>query len=493
MKQKQPNILREVQGNKVFPVYLLCGEESFLIEGTLKQMIETLLPPDARDFNLTYLDGANVSVRDILSHVEVYPLMSERRVVVVSDSPLFAQTRRRGTSPATVIRTAMRHETDDVKKCVTSIAKLIGVSTLQIANEHPDFNTALQDMSDDMGDALTEEARTFFKRLPKLATQLEGTSQSSSQDKGGADDAARLLEWLQGSLPKTGVLIFTVKGDVSEKHPLAKAIQEVGRYVTFAPLEAGNSINRDPLYKKVVEKFETHQKKISPRAFALLRNRTGGDMRTIAEAINKIIDFVGDKHQIDEQDVRNMVTQTTFDNIFDLTDAIAKRATGRALKSLHEVLAGGHEPIVLNAAIASQFRFALQAKLISQRNGKPIGGRMSFPDFTKNVFQPLADELADLLPKSATYNILKKNPYVAYKLFQTLHAFTADELMNALEKILEADLQLKPGTGTFDATYILEQGRLKIVSPVKEAKPLEAICILEKLVCDICTTPKRRR
>ena len=55
-------------------------------------------------------------------------------------------------------------------------------------------------------------------------------------------------------------------------------------------------------------------------------------MHTVAEAINKIVNFVGDKRQIDEQDVRNMVTQNTFDSIFDLTDAIGKRSIGQALK-----------------------------------------------------------------------------------------------------------------------------------------------------------------
>ena len=37
MRQKStnppPNILREIQADKILPVYLLCGEENFLIEG----------------------------------------------------------------------------------------------------------------------------------------------------------------------------------------------------------------------------------------------------------------------------------------------------------------------------------------------------------------------------------------------------------------------------------------------------------------------------
>ena len=91
MKQKPtnppPSILQEIQKNKIFPVYLLCGEESFLIEGTLKQMLNHLLTPDTRDFNLTFLEDANITIREILSQADVYPVMSDWRVVIVRDAP----------------------------------------------------------------------------------------------------------------------------------------------------------------------------------------------------------------------------------------------------------------------------------------------------------------------------------------------------------------------------------------------------------------------
>ena len=460
---KPINILREIEGNKVSPVYLLCGKETFLIEGTLKQMLDKLLSSETRDFNLAFLDGNVASVKEILSSVNIYPIMSDWRVVVVNDFPGF-KTQKRSTSPLTVIRNAMQIESEDVQKCVTETAKLLGVSTQQIADQHSDFNSAIEEISETLASGLTEDVQAFLKRLPQLASQLEVDSENSTS----GDDADLLLEWLQEDLPETSVLIFTVKDEVRENNRFAKAIQKVGRYVSFDPLEKGGSLSRDPLYKKVVEKFSTYNKKITPRAFEQLRNRTGGDMHMIAEAINKIINFVGDKPQIDETDVRDLVTQSTFDRIFDLTDAIGKRSTRQALKSLHEVLASGQEPIPLTAAIASHLRLTLQAKLIVNRKElKPIGRQVRFENFTKNIFQPLAEEIGDLLPQSATHNIMKRNPYIAYKIFQTLHAFTTEELMIALEKTLEVDIQLK--TTPFDAELLLEQ-----------------------LVYDICNSSKRR-
>lgn len=451
MKEKPANILREIEGNKISPVYLLCGKETFLIEGTVKQMLDKLLSPDTRDFNLTHFDGNTASIRDILSSVEVYPVMSEWRVTVVDDFPAF-KSQKRTTSPLTTIRNVMQIETDDVEKCVTDTANLLGVPTEQIANGHPDFNNAVEEISETLGDGLTEDVRSFLTRLPQLASQLSTHSESKKSN----DDADLLLEWLQDDLPKTSVLIFTVKDEVSERNRFAKAIKEVGKYVSFDPQERKGSLNQDPLYKKVVDKFASYNKKITPRAFDQLRQRTGGDMQRIAEAINKITNFVGDKHQIDEADVRNLVTQSTFDRIFDLTDAIGKRSPRQALKSLRELIMSGQDPFPITAAIASHIRLTLQAKLIAEKKGlRPIGRQTRYESFIKNVFQPLSEEFSDILPQSASHNIMKRNPYVAYKIFQTLHAFTTEELMRALEKTFEVEIQMK--TTTVDGELLLEQ------------------------------------
>ena len=467
MKQKPttppPNILREIQNDKVLPVYLLCGEENFLIEGTLKQMLDHLLTPETRDFNLTFLEDTNITIREILSQVDLYPVMSKWRVVVVRDAPFFKNQQR--TAPITILRNAFKIEITDPQKSISTLAKLLEVSAEQVAENHFNFRNAMNSLMDELGTKLTDEERGFLERSPQIAQQLD-TYAAEADD---TDDTALLLEWLQGDLPKNSVLIFTVRGAVNERNRVVKAIEAAGRYRSFDPLEAGQSLNRDPLYKKVSEKFAEFDKQITPRAFSQLRGRTGGDMHSVAEAINKIVNFVGDKRQVDEQDVRNMVAQNTFDGIFDLTDAIGKRAIGQALKSLHEVLASGQEPIPINSTIARQFRFALQAKLIAERKKlRNVHSRMPFRDFTANIFQPLAEEVGSALPKTATHNILKQNPYVAYKIFQTLNAFTVDELVIALEKSLDADAQLK--TSTSDAT-----------------------CILEQLVCELCRTPSERR
>ena len=67
------------------PVYLLYGEEDFLIEEATDAILEAALTKDERGFNLDVLYGSDSDARDIASHASSFPMMAERRVVVVRD------------------------------------------------------------------------------------------------------------------------------------------------------------------------------------------------------------------------------------------------------------------------------------------------------------------------------------------------------------------------------------------------------------------------
>ncbi|MBM2840373.1 MAG: polymerase subunit delta [Bacteroidetes bacterium] len=71
--------------NKISPVYLLYGEEDFLTEEGTDLIVKSALTPDQQDFNLDIMYGSDADARDILSHASSFPMMSERRVVVVRD------------------------------------------------------------------------------------------------------------------------------------------------------------------------------------------------------------------------------------------------------------------------------------------------------------------------------------------------------------------------------------------------------------------------
>ena len=72
------------------PVYLLYGEEDFLATEAMHAIIDAALTPDERGFNLDVMNGGEADAREILAHASSFPMMAERRVVVVRDADKFS-------------------------------------------------------------------------------------------------------------------------------------------------------------------------------------------------------------------------------------------------------------------------------------------------------------------------------------------------------------------------------------------------------------------
>jgi len=67
------------------PIYLFYGDEDFLIDECVKAIIESVLDPSEREFNLDVMDGSWVDVKDVVSHASSFPMVGKRRVVVVKE------------------------------------------------------------------------------------------------------------------------------------------------------------------------------------------------------------------------------------------------------------------------------------------------------------------------------------------------------------------------------------------------------------------------
>lgn len=79
-------------GKKQFsPVYLFHGEEDFLIEEATEAVIDAALEPEQRGFNLDKMYGSDADPREVVSHASSFPMMAERRVVVVRDAEKLGQ------------------------------------------------------------------------------------------------------------------------------------------------------------------------------------------------------------------------------------------------------------------------------------------------------------------------------------------------------------------------------------------------------------------
>jgi DNA polymerase-3 subunit delta len=75
------------------PVYLLHGEEEFLLEMALTDILDALLPVDLRALNLDVVGCGEVDGREIAARASSLPMMGDRRMVVAKNIELSERTR----------------------------------------------------------------------------------------------------------------------------------------------------------------------------------------------------------------------------------------------------------------------------------------------------------------------------------------------------------------------------------------------------------------
>lgn len=68
------------------PVYLLYGEEEFLNDEGAQAIIDAALPGGGHEFNLDVVSGNEADARDIVSCALSFPMMTDRRVVLVREA-----------------------------------------------------------------------------------------------------------------------------------------------------------------------------------------------------------------------------------------------------------------------------------------------------------------------------------------------------------------------------------------------------------------------
>jgi DNA polymerase-3 subunit delta len=79
-------IENDIKNNTYSPVYLFMGEEEYYIDYLTKLIINNSLQDHEKDFNLNILYGKDTLISDIISISKQYPVMSERKLVVVKEA-----------------------------------------------------------------------------------------------------------------------------------------------------------------------------------------------------------------------------------------------------------------------------------------------------------------------------------------------------------------------------------------------------------------------
>jgi DNA polymerase-3 subunit delta len=74
---------KRIKRNEFFPIYLLYGTESFLINETKQLLIQEVLDQEDMEFNLSSFDLAETPIEVALEDAETLPFMGERKLILL--------------------------------------------------------------------------------------------------------------------------------------------------------------------------------------------------------------------------------------------------------------------------------------------------------------------------------------------------------------------------------------------------------------------------
>ena len=83
---KYSEFLNQIEKGKLFTVYHFTGEEDFLKREALEKLIQLLIEPSLKSFNLDFLQARGVKAEEIINLCATLPFGSRKRMVVVYES-----------------------------------------------------------------------------------------------------------------------------------------------------------------------------------------------------------------------------------------------------------------------------------------------------------------------------------------------------------------------------------------------------------------------
>ncbi|WP_321532229.1 DNA polymerase III subunit delta [uncultured Desulfuromonas sp.] len=174
------DLKKTISANKLPPLLFLYGEEAFLLEQSLKHLLNTAVDPATRDFNLMVLSGKDTDPALVMDTARTFPAFAERRVIVIKQAQDLSAAALDALLPyieepvAECCLVFCANRIDKRKKFFQSFKKtgeLIEFKPL-FANKIPAF---VRDQARQFGKQFSEDGLSLFcKRVGTNLTEIHG-------------------------------------------------------------------------------------------------------------------------------------------------------------------------------------------------------------------------------------------------------------------------------------------------------------------------------
>ncbi len=443
--------LESIKKGKIHPVYLLYGEEEYLIREALEEMSAAIVPEADRELNLFAMSGGPDETDRLCSTLVLPPLLSGRKLVVVRDTHLF-------------------HSRETVSHLIKSIREQLDKNPRKAAAAFLTFldmtGWKLEDLRDGGWKSVRDEEwtrlvegdgkddrETWLPRVIDLCTGLQKETRAAKQDE------QHLEALLRHRLPPENHLILVAEA-VDRRKKLFKVISELGVVLYFPKVKA-EAKQKERVTEQVRGLLSEGGKRMAPGAWDALGKKTGFQLRESVQAVEKLIVFAGEKTTIDEADVEAVVGKSKEDTVFQLVAAMTEKNLSAGLDVLRELILQGVPYLMILAMIGREIRHLLQAKLLI-RSGLLKGFRadMEYGEFQRKIHPSLKDMAVKGVKKDM--GLVNQHPYAAYQALKSSRRFTYEELLSYLDQLVQIDISLK-STGR-DERLLIERLLISVCS-----------------------------
>ena len=257
-----------------------------------------------------------------------------------------------------------------------------------------------------------------------------------------------------------GVRLLVSAGNVDKRRVFYKALDKLGRIESFAGWSANDRDWAEQAEAWGRKALRERHKEISDEALAELVGRVGPHSRQLDNEVEKLALYVGDRKEIQLEDVAAICTRNKTARAFALGDALGDRDLPRLLQRLDEELwevkldPQKSEIGLLYGLIAKVRAMLLLKEMLREGWVKPD---TEYPRFKAQLERVPADQL----PTDKRFNPLALNPYVLYKALAQVKRYSESELIRAMDLLLLCNRRLV--TSGLDEALVLQQTLVQIV------------------------------
>ena len=437
--------LEDIKAGKVFPVYLICGDENYIIKEAAQNLIETILPERDREICLETIEGDEEDWGKIIQSLNTYPMFGSRKVIVVKDTKIFLS---KFTLEKIIEKSMERFENKDINEAIRLFRIALGYLEIKEVNEISDKKWGKITGSD-------HESQTWINKMVEECLAQNLTAIPYEDNSNQLNNAIKVDEEGKGA-PQNNILILVAEY-VDKRKKLYKTINNIGVVIDFfiqrmrrdsADIEEEEM---GALSQKANELLKKSDKAFGKGAFKTLANKTGFNMGIFLNELEKVILSVKDSKKIEVKDIEETVGRTKEDSIFDLQEAIGRRDLQGAMLYLGELLGQGEFYLVLLQGIAKEiWRLIVAKEFIENELKGKWNPKMDEGPFKKYIYFPIIlkmkkEKEKEESPgyKKSRYNIYKLPPDALMKLLKNSENFTKEELYQFVKLLAETDLKTK--------------------------------------------------